>query len=84
MLSATTSPTTWPTCCTVPCANTGSSPAKAASIASPGMSAASTRPRTPASASAAVPDTLRSVPCATGDRMGAAYSVPRASSMSSM
>jgi hypothetical protein len=52
-VSATTRPMTRPTCSTVSMAKMGSSWAKAARTGSPGMSCASTTPRTPGSASAA-------------------------------
>jgi hypothetical protein len=82
-VSATTRPMTRPTCSTVSMAKMGSSWAKAARTGSPGMSCASTTPRTPGIASAGAGSTPFSRPCATGERMGAACSVPRTSAMSS-
>jgi hypothetical protein len=82
-VSATTTPMTWPMCCTVSRANTGSSCEKLPSTGSPGMSRARITSRTPGMARAAAVSTPSSLPCATVDRMGAACSVPRTSGMSS-
>ena len=50
----------------------------------PGMSRAKITSRTPGMANAGLALTPRNVPWATVDMMGAAYSVPRTSAMSSM